>query len=69
MMLSALGASSPNLTPARYQMAVSLGWHIVVACLGVGFPLVILIAEGLGLRRGGAPYRALARRWAKAAAV
>jgi cytochrome d ubiquinol oxidase subunit I len=63
-------ANSPsNLLPARYQMALSLGWHIVLACLGVGFPLVIPIAEGLGLRPGHAVYRSLAQRWAKAAAV
>ena len=23
---------------ARWQMALSLGWHIVVACFGVAFP-------------------------------
>ncbi|TMC98404.1 MAG: cytochrome ubiquinol oxidase subunit I, partial [Chloroflexi bacterium] len=50
-------------------MALSLGWHIVVACLGVGFPPVILIAEALGLRRGDTVHRGLARRWARAAAV
>lgn len=27
-----------DLVAARMQMAMSLGWHIVVACLGVGFP-------------------------------
>lgn len=26
------------LLPARSQMAVSLGWHIVLACFGMAFP-------------------------------
>jgi cytochrome d ubiquinol oxidase subunit I len=67
--LLAAAANPSNLVAARFQMALSLGWHIVVACLGVGFPIVILIAEGLGLRRGDRVHRELARRWARAAAV
>ncbi|MEA2614931.1 MAG: cytochrome bd ubiquinol oxidase subunit [Chloroflexota bacterium] len=64
-----LAAAGSNLLAARYQMALSLGWHIVVACLGVGFPIVILVTEGLGLRRGDTVHRDLARRWSQAAAV
>lgn len=68
--MSLLAAADPsNLVAARFQMALSLGWHIVVACLGVGFPIVILVAEGLGLRRGDTVHRELAHRWARAAAV
>ncbi|HZP94901.1 MAG TPA: cytochrome ubiquinol oxidase subunit I [Candidatus Limnocylindria bacterium] len=59
----------PDLLAARWQMALSLGWHIVVASFGVGFPALILVAEMLGLRRGDDVYLALARRWAKAAGV
>ena len=69
MQLLAAAAEPSNLIFARFQMALSLGWHIVVACLGVGFPPVILIAEALGLRRGDTVHRGLARRWARAAAV
>ena len=29
-------------TSARQQMAVSLGWHIILACFGVAFPAMIL---------------------------
>jgi cytochrome d ubiquinol oxidase subunit I len=58
-----------DLVAARWQMALSLGWHIVIACFGVGFPALILVAEGLGSRPGGGVYLALARRWAKAAGV
>ncbi|MCA1825121.1 MAG: cytochrome ubiquinol oxidase subunit I [Frankia sp.] len=50
-------------------MALSLGWHIVIACFGVGFPLLVLVAEWRGQRTGDETYELLARRWAKALAV
>jgi cytochrome d ubiquinol oxidase subunit I len=28
----------PDLWAARAQMALSLAWHIVIACFGVGLP-------------------------------
>ena len=58
-----------NLTAARAQMALSLGWHIVVACFGVGFPVLALLAEWRWLRTGDEAYRVLAHRWARALAV
>ena len=33
-----LAEAAENLYPARMQMALSLGWHIVFSCLGVAFP-------------------------------
>jgi hypothetical protein len=33
---------------ARSQMALSLGWHIIVACFGVAFPAMVLFAEWRG---------------------
>ena len=54
---------------ARCQMALSLGWHIVIACYGVGFPLIVLLAEWRALRTGDAVYTALARAWTKALGV
>ena len=62
-------AAAPDLTSARMQMALSLGWHIVIACFGVGFPVLVLIAEWRGYRTGDRTYDVLARRWAKALAV
>ena len=55
-----------NLIAARLQMAISLGFHIVFAALGIGLPLLMLVAEGLWLRRGERVYLDLARKWAKA---
>jgi cytochrome bd ubiquinol oxidase subunit I len=57
------------LTAARAQMEVSLAFHMVFAALGIGLPLLMLIAEGLWLRTGRPHYRALARKWAKATAL
>ncbi|MEN3272732.1 MAG: cytochrome bd ubiquinol oxidase subunit, partial [Actinomycetota bacterium] len=50
-------------------MALSLGWHIIIACFGVGFPGLLLVAEWRGHRSGDATWTTLARRWAKALAV
>ncbi|HEY3629290.1 MAG TPA: cytochrome ubiquinol oxidase subunit I [Jatrophihabitantaceae bacterium] len=53
----------------RSQMGFSLGWHIVLACLGVGLPALVLFAEWRGQRTGDPVYRLLARRWARALGV
>ena len=58
-----------TLTAARAQMEVSLAFHIVFAALGIGLPLLMVIAEGLYLRTGREHYRALARKWVKATAL
>ncbi len=67
MLITAL--DSPDLYHARMQMALSLGWHIVIACFGVGFPAMVLFAEWRSVRRGDADLAALARTWAKAMGV
>jgi cytochrome bd ubiquinol oxidase subunit I len=66
---AALAADAPDLLHARYQMAVSLGWHIVIACFGVGFPAMVLYAEWRAHRRGDDALAALAHTWAKAMGV
>jgi len=55
--------------PARSQMASSLGFHIILACFGIAFPAVILIAEWIGIKRDDAAALLLARRWSKVMAV
>ena len=57
------------LLPARSQMAFTLGFHIILVPLGVVFPLMMVIANYLGLRRDDPDYMQLARRWSKVAAV
>jgi cytochrome d ubiquinol oxidase subunit I len=58
-----------DLGAARSQMAFTLGFHIILACIGVAFPAIILVANYLGLRRGDPVALELARRWSKVAAV
>jgi cytochrome d ubiquinol oxidase subunit I len=50
-------------------MAFTLGFHIILACLGVAFPAMMLIANYRGLRRNDPDAMRLAQRWSKAAAV
>jgi cytochrome bd ubiquinol oxidase subunit I len=58
-----------NPVAARSQMSLSLGWHIILACFGVGLPGLVLFAEWRGLRTGDINYRLLARRWARTLGV
>ena len=54
---------------ARSQMAMSLGFHIIFAAVGIGMPLLMAIAEGLHLRRREPILLDLARRWARGTAI
>jgi cytochrome bd ubiquinol oxidase subunit I len=58
-----------TLQTARSQMAFTLGFHIILASLGVALPALMLIANYLGLRRDDADALKLAQRWSKAVAV
>ncbi len=57
------------LTAARAQMEVSLGFHMIFAALGIGMPLLMVIAEGMWLFTKKDHYRALARKWGKVTAL
>jgi cytochrome d ubiquinol oxidase subunit I len=69
MLLLASDRGPPGLLPARQQMAVSLGFHIVLACFGVAFPALIFAVHARGAFRGDQVALSLAKRWAKVAAV
>ncbi|WP_337177015.1 cytochrome ubiquinol oxidase subunit I [Paludisphaera sp.] len=58
-----------NLLAARLQMAMSLGFHIIFAAIGIALPLMMCIAEACWHRTGDPIYRTLAKRWAKGAAI
>ncbi len=60
--------ASDALLPARNQMALSLGWHIILACFGMSFPGMIFVLHRRGLRGDDAALE-LAKRWSKVAAV
>jgi cytochrome d ubiquinol oxidase subunit I len=68
-MLLLQAATDLDLVAARNQMAVSLGFHIVFAALGIGFPLITLLAHRRGIRNDDAVALTLAKRWSKAMAV
>ncbi|MCW2767221.1 MAG: cytochrome ubiquinol oxidase subunit [Nocardioides sp.] len=59
----------PGLLPAREQMALSLGWHIILACFGVAFPSMIYAVHRRGIGRDDPVALGLAQRWAKVSAV
>src|SRR5262245_30208257 len=50
-------------------MGFTLGFHIILASLGVAFPAMMLIANYRGLRHNDPVALELARRWSKVAAV
>lgn len=58
-----------ELMAARYQMALSLGFHIILSCFGVAFPAMIYVVHRRGLRQDDPDALALAKRWGKASAV
>jgi cytochrome d ubiquinol oxidase subunit I len=59
----------PDLLAARSQMAMSLGFHIVFAVVGIGLPALMVIAEWRWIRTGDGAYLELAKRWSKGAAI
>jgi cytochrome d ubiquinol oxidase subunit I len=67
--LFAAARVSGEVVPARAQMATTLGFHIILACLGIALPSVVLLAEFIGLRRGDETALRLARRWSQAMGV
>lgn len=57
------------LLAARTQMALSLGFHMIFAAVGIAMPLMMLIAEGRWLRTGDRDALRLAKTWAKVTAI
>jgi cytochrome d ubiquinol oxidase subunit I len=58
-----------DILAARSQMAMSLGFHIIFAAIGIAMPLLMVIAEWRWLKTGQEVYLTLARRWAKGTAI
>ncbi|MEP7085171.1 MAG: cytochrome ubiquinol oxidase subunit I, partial [Betaproteobacteria bacterium] len=58
-----------DLFAARTQMALSLGFHIVFAEIGIAMPLLMVLAEWRWHRTGDRVYLDLAKRWAKGSAI
>ena len=58
-----------DLLAARSQMGISLAFHIIFAVIGIGMPLLMLVAEWRWQRTGDKLYLELAKRWAKGTAI
>jgi cytochrome d ubiquinol oxidase subunit I len=67
--LQLVADAAENLYPARMQMALSLGWHIIFSCFGIAFPVLTVFAEWWGHKRGNPALADLAHTWAKAMGV
>jgi cytochrome d ubiquinol oxidase subunit I len=59
----------PDLLAARSQMAVSLAFHILFAVVGIGMPVLMVVAERRYRKTGDRLCLELARRWAKGTAI
>ena len=69
VVVAAIARTSGEVVPARAQMAATLGFHIILACLGIALPTIVLLAEFIGLRRRDETAMLLARRWSQAMGV
>lgn len=58
-----------NLLAARLQMALSLGFHIVFASIGVAMPFLMAAAHWLHLRRREPGWETLTKAWSKGVAI
>lgn len=58
-----------DLLAARTQMALSLGFHIIFAVMGIGMPALMVTAERRWMRSGDPVWLDLAKRWSKGTAI
>ncbi|SDL78952.1 cytochrome d ubiquinol oxidase subunit I [Sediminibacillus halophilus] len=54
-----------SVAMSRALTSMTLGFHIIFATIGVGVPLMVSIAEFIGIKKGDAHYILLARRWTR----
>jgi cytochrome bd ubiquinol oxidase subunit I len=69
VVVAAGARAGAEVVPARGQMATTLGFHIILACLGIALPTFVLLAEFIGLQRSNEVALVLARRWSQAMGV
>ncbi len=58
-----------DLLAARYQMAISLAFHIVYASIGMTMPFFLFVAEYKWIKTGKEVYLNLAKAWSKGVAI
>jgi cytochrome d ubiquinol oxidase subunit I len=68
-MTSPFVLAANDLLAARQQMAFTLGFHIVLSCMGIGFPVITFVANWIGVYKQDETALTLAKRWSKVMAV
>ena len=58
-----------DLMAARLQMALSLGFHIIFACIGMTMPVLMAFSEWRWLRTGRQVYLDITKAWSKGVAI
>src|SRR6185503_9218032 len=58
-----------DLIAARLQMAISLGFHIIFACIGMTMPILMAFSEWRWLRTGKQVYLDITKIWSKGVAI
>ncbi|WP_215222947.1 cytochrome ubiquinol oxidase subunit I [Echinicola shivajiensis] len=58
-----------DLLAARSQMALSLGFHIIFACIGMIMPFLMAISHYKYLKTGKEKYKTLSKAWSKGVAI
>jgi cytochrome d ubiquinol oxidase subunit I len=58
-----------NLDYARLQMAFTLGFHIIFACIGMVMPFFMVVAHHKWLKTRNPVYKRLSRAWLKGVAI
>ena len=67
--IDSLWLAGDALLPSRIQMAFTLATHVLLVPLGVAFPTLTLMMEGIGLYRKDPVALKIARRWSVVMAV
>src|SRR6187551_3856036 len=58
-----------NFIAARSQMALSMAFHIIYACIGMVMPFFMAVTHYLWLRKGDEVFRNLTKAWSKGVAI
>jgi cytochrome bd ubiquinol oxidase subunit I len=58
-----------NLFAARSTMAITLGFHIIFACIGMTMPFLMVISHWLWIRKKNKLYLDLTKTWSKGVAI
>lgn len=58
-----------DLLAARLQMALSLGFHIIYACIGMVMPFFMAVSHYQWIRSGKPVYKNLTKAWSKGVAI